>query len=204
MGRVMRRVLAFAVCGLSLGACTSTDIFKMDTTPTPAMLQVESDPPGADAKLSTGGASCKTPCSLPVTATTGEFTVIYSLPGYETEAVQVAVSAPGGSLEAPHLDPNPARIEMEKAQPAVTKRRAPRKPAAKKPAATAKPAGAATTTTTTTVKPAARKPAARRPAPAPAPAAAAPAPASAPAASAPASPWPATPPASTQPAPAQQ
>ena len=224
----MRRVLTITVLGLSLGACTSGDFFKMETTPTPASLRVESQPPGADAKLSTGGASCKTPCVLPVTAPAGELSVIYSLPGYQTEAVPITVMAPGGALDAPRLDPNPVQLDMEKAAPtAVVKRRT----VVRKPAA----AGGTTVRTTTTVvkpgakpaarkprpkpaaKPAAAKPAAARPAAKPAtakpaaarpaaakPAAATPAPAPAapaPASSGAASPWPATP---GQPAPAQQ
>jgi hypothetical protein len=169
----MRRILAVAVCGLSLGACTGSDLLRFETRPSQVTLRIESEPPGADARI--GGATCKTPCALPVTATTGQVNVAYSLQGYESVAVPVQVlpSLDGGV----RLDPNPVLVELD-ALPARAVRRAPPK------------------------QPAARKPAARRTAPAPATPEAAPAPAAtpAPAPAAAPSPWP---PAPGQP-PAQQ
>lgn len=173
VGPVMRRILAFAVCGLSLGACTSGDLFRLDTSQT--TVRLESEPPGADAKLSTGP-SCKTPCALPVEGA-GEFTVTYTLEGYQPQEVAVQVLPPLDPREGPaRVNPNPVQVQLEAAA-----RRPGRRPAAKKPAA--KPAPK---------KPAAKRPAATRPAPAaapePAPAAAAPPPAASPS-----SPWPPAP-----------
>ncbi|MPZ54925.1 MAG: hypothetical protein GEU91_00215 [Rhizobiales bacterium] len=181
----MRRILAFAVCGLSLGACTSADLFKLDTTPTPVNLRLESQPPGADAKLSSGD-SCKTPCTLPVNVSGGlssELTVTYTLDGYQPQALTVDVVPPLDPREGPaRISPNPVTAELEAAPPPARRRPATKRVAPRKPAA---------------------QPAAQRPAAAPAPAE--PAPATAPAqAPAPAgtqsSPWP---PAPGQP-PAQQ
>jgi len=170
----MRRILAVAACGLSLGACTSGDLFKLERTP--IALQLESEPAGAEAKLSTG-ASCKTPCSLPVAATAGQLTVTYSLEKYQPQELLVyVVDSPEGP---PKANPNPARIRLEALPKPPPRRRPTRKGTAPK-----KPAP----------KPAATKPA---PQPAAAPAPAQPAPAAPTPASAQSSPWPA-------PAPAQQ
>jgi hypothetical protein len=120
--------------------------------PAPAMdtVRFESEPPGAEAKTSTGQ-TCRTPCALalPVTA---PMTVSFSLNGYQTETETVEpISAIGSPTQ---LRPNPVTVELTPAPPQPAK-----KPVAKK--GSAKPAGA---------KPAAPKPAAR-----PKPAAAAPA-----------------------------
>jgi hypothetical protein len=170
----MRRILAFAACGLSLGACTSADLFRFEDR-TPVTLRLESQPPGADATVS-GGGTCKTPCSLPVSSF-GEVSVSYSLEGYEPQEAAVAIVQPTDPREGPvRANPNPVYVELE-ALPGAPRRPAARRPAPKKPAA-ARPAAK---------KPAAKKPAAKKPAakpaatrspppPAPAPAAAAPAP----------------------------
>ena len=185
----MRRLLAFAVCGLSLGACTSGDLFKLERTQ--VTLRLESEPPGADAKVSSGP-SCKTPCAVPVEAT-GELTVTYTLEGYLPQEALVQIVQPADLRDGPaRANPNPVYVELEAAprppgrrRPAA-KRPAPKKPVAKQPAAK-KPAAK---------KPAAKRPAAKRPA-TPPPPAAAPEPAPAPQAN-PSSPWP---PAPGQPAP---
>ena len=116
--------------------------------PAPAMdtVRFESEPPGAEAKTSTGQ-SCRTPCALalPVAA---PLTVSFSLNGYQTETETVEpISAIGSPTQ---LRPNPVTVELTPAPPQPA-----RKPVAKK--TSAKPAGA---------KPAARpKPAAAAPAP---------------------------------------
>ena len=130
-------------------------------------VTVETDPPGADAKASTG-AACRTPCALALQAS-GDFTVSVSLAGYLPKSVPVKVIPPEdprftgeGAVQGARTDPNPVFVELEKAPP-------PPAPAAKK-----RPA---------------KKPVARAPKPQPAAAAAAapapaPAPATAPAAAA--------------------
>src|SRR6516162_7102412 len=79
------RAMAAVAGGLSLAACSfampSMDFFS--SKPTTASLSIESNPPGADAKLSTGG-NCRTPCSQTV-ALGNEFSVIVALDGYTSE-----------------------------------------------------------------------------------------------------------------------
>ena|SRR6185312_7825121 len=181
----MKQFVAIAACGLSLAACSSMPSWmQLDTAkPAPAAttMQLESEPAGADARTSFGQ-SCRTPCSVAVTGT--EFTVSFSLPGYQPQTVPVRLVGPSednrdptaeGESAAPRLVPNPVFVELQRAGPPPAARKRTAAPPKKKPAASsttpagaAKPAGAA--------RPAAR-PAAQPPA-APAPEAA------------PASPWP--------------
>jgi hypothetical protein len=167
---------------LSLGACTSADLFRLDTPQ--VTLRLESQPAGAEAKISSGG-TCKTPCAVSVNSTVGELTVAYTLEGYQPLEVAVQILPPLDPREGPaRVNPNPVYVELEALPKPAVRRPAKKRPAAKKPAAK-KPAAK---------KPAAKKPAAKRTAPAPAPAAA-PAPAPAPAAPAAtqSSPWPPAP-----------
>ena len=128
-------------------------------------MQFESEPAGAEAKTSTGQ-TCRTPCSLAVTA--NEFTVSFALPGYQPQTVPVRVVASNdprdanteGETAPPRLVPNPVFVELQTGAP---------------PAAARKPA-----------------PPKKKPAPRPAPTAMAPEQAPSPA-PAPASPWPPAP-----------
>ena len=87
-------------------------------------LTIESDPPGADARTSSG-ASCRTPCMIPVAADR-EFTVSYSLPGYLPQVIPVRPRMPdtvqidveaGGALPAADLTPNPVYAQLQPAPP---------------------------------------------------------------------------------------
>ena len=88
-------------------------------------LTIESDPPGADAKTSLG-ASCRTPCMIPVAADR-EFTVSYALNGYLPQVVPVRRECPngqvrarsrgGGAVRRPDLTPNPVYAQLEPAPP---------------------------------------------------------------------------------------
>jgi len=62
----MRRVLAIALAGASLGGCSSLGGYFKSTPPT-IQVQLESQPEGADATTSIGP-GCKTPCSVSVAA----------------------------------------------------------------------------------------------------------------------------------------
>ena len=114
--------------------------------PTTASLSIESNPPGADAKLSTG-ATCKTPCSLTVSLAS-EFTVAVSLTGYGTETRTVKPVAPEGSstgTAASLLDPNPLFVELKRPAPPkeqARKRRRPIQSASPAPGAPAVPSPA--------------------------------------------------------------
>jgi hypothetical protein len=114
------RIVGVVATGLGLAACSfsmpSMDFFS--SKPTTASLSIESNPPGADAKLSTG-ATCKTPCSLTVSLAS-EFTVAVSLTGFGTETRTVKPVAPEGSntgAAASLLDPNPLFVELKRPVP---------------------------------------------------------------------------------------
>ena len=98
------RVCAVAGAALLAGCgswAPSWDLMPSMSSGGPAVsLTIESDPPGADAKTSLG-ASCRTPCMIPVAADR-EFTVSYSLNGYLPQVVPVT----------PRM-PEPTRFEPE-------------------------------------------------------------------------------------------
>jgi hypothetical protein len=160
----MKRFVAIAVCGLSLTGCSSMPGWmQLDLprgAPTATTMQFESEPAGAEAKTSLGQ-TCRTPCSLSVNAS--EFTVNFTLPGYQPQTVPVRVVAsnaardPNGpeEVEGPRLVPNPVFVEL---QPAAAP-----PPTRKKPAAIAKKPKPATRQAPTAMAPA-------PPPPAPAPA----------------------------------
>ena len=159
----MYRVLFALGGGLLLAGCSSTsDWMNLDSlkpAPITESVQIESEPAGATATLSTGQ-SCKTPCAVSV-PTDKPFSVTFALAGYQSASEQVEAVSVDGAMK---LNPNPISAELVPApvQP---------KPAAKKPARKK----------TSAAKPAAPKPAATAAAPKPATTAAAPPPAAAPA-----------------------
>jgi hypothetical protein len=139
----MRRVIAIAVAGASLGGCSSFSLDSFTPTPPPIQVQLESVPPGADA-LTSVGPGCKTPCSVAVAAPEAGFTVTYNLPKFQPLTVPVQVSRNPGDLTTPAsttIDPNPVVGELRPAGPpprAARKPMRPKKP--KKPKGTAAPA----------------------------------------------------------------
>lgn len=123
----MRRVLAIAIAGAglagSLGGCSSfslgtvTDYFK--STPPPIQVQIESTPPGAEAKTSLGP-GCKTPCSVSVSPSDNAFTVTYTLNKFQQATVPVTVIRNPGDFTSPAIttiDPNPVFAELQPAVP---------------------------------------------------------------------------------------
>ncbi|MGY4625264.1 hypothetical protein [Bradyrhizobium sp. USDA 4486] len=149
----MRRVIAIALAGASLGGCSSMswDMFK--SAPPTVQVRLESNPPGADASTSLGP-GCKTPCSVSVPAPDAPFTVAFALPKYQPASVPVNVIKNPGDFTTPAsvtTDPNPVFAEL---QPAV-----PPKPVKKKPhRPRAKPAAAAPAATPAEATPAAASP----------------------------------------------
>src|SRR5262249_21308469 len=126
-GSNMRRVLAIAIAGAglasSLGGCSSfslgtvTDYFK--STPPPIQVQLESTPPGAEAKTSVGP-GCKTPCSVSVATPDNSFAVTYTLNRFQPTTVQVSVIRNPGDYTSPGtttIDPNPVFAELQPAAP---------------------------------------------------------------------------------------
>jgi hypothetical protein len=142
----MRRVIAIAVAGLSLAGCSSMswDMFK--STPPNMQVQLESNPPGADAVTSLGP-GCKTPCSVTVPVPPAAFSVAYSLAKYQPATVPVnLVKSPGDFTTAATVttDPNPVFAELQPAAPPkpVKKPHRPKKPKPAPAAAAPAPAPA--------------------------------------------------------------
>jgi hypothetical protein len=147
-GSIMRRVIAIAAMGLSLAGCSSfsTDSLTsyFQSAPPTVQLQLESTPPGAEAKTSIGP-GCKTPCSITITPPEGGFTVNYALNQFQpaTVAVQV-IKTPGDLLTSAttKVNPNPVIAQLQPATPAKPNK--PMRPKrTKKPQEAAAPAAAA-------------------------------------------------------------
>jgi hypothetical protein len=113
--------------------------------PSTDTLQLESEPPGAEARTAQGQ-SCRTPCTLAVQVQ--DVSVTFSLNGYQPQTIPVTLQdVPNrpfvddrgeANYTPPRLTPNPVFAElvaMPPAKPAPAK-----KPAAAKPTAAAKPA----------------------------------------------------------------
>jgi hypothetical protein len=133
----MRRVIAIAVAGATLGGCSSFSWDSFKSAPSPVQVQLESVPPGADAVTSVGP-GCKTPCSVSVAAPDSGFSVTFNLPKFQPATVPVTVVRNPGDLTTAAstvLDPNPvvAELQPEAPPPRVRKPR-PKRP---KPAAAA-------------------------------------------------------------------
>src|SRR6201996_2908510 len=97
---MMRRLIVIAAAGLSLAGCSSFsmgDYFK--STPPTVQVQLDSTPPGADARTSIGP-GCKTPCSvtLPIAAETTGFAVTFELNKYLPATVQALITRVPGDF----------------------------------------------------------------------------------------------------------
>ena len=119
-GLIMRRVIAIAVAGASLGGCSSMPSLSWDAfKPTPPAMQVqlEFDPAGADAKTSVGP-GCKTPCSVSVPAPDAGFSVTYTLNRFQPATIPVQVIRnPGDFSTPPRRPPIPIRCSRNCSQP---------------------------------------------------------------------------------------
>jgi hypothetical protein len=104
----MPRATPVAACALALTSCSSLPSRDQFTQPNAPTLTLNSAPPGAEARLSTGG-NCRTPCMLPVSAA-DDFTVTYALDGYVSQTIPVrlipAVKSALIDLTPSSLDPN--------------------------------------------------------------------------------------------------
>jgi hypothetical protein len=124
----MSRTIVGAACGFGLASCSAgnsnlpnlnvptIDLFDPPST---ATLTIQSNPPGAEARPSSGGL-CRTPCALPVPLNEG-FTVTYTLDGYLPRTVSVRSIRPEKSalvdMTPARLDPNPVMAELQPAPP---------------------------------------------------------------------------------------
>ena len=146
----MKRIAAIAACGLSLAACSSMPSWMQfdlpKSAPAATTMQFESEPAGAEAKTSLGQ-SCRTPCSLAVSA--NEFTVSFALSGYQPQTVPVRIVSSTevtveGETAPPRLVPNPVFVELQPGgvpprRPAVAQNKPKPKPAPKPAAPRAAP-----------------------------------------------------------------
>jgi hypothetical protein len=135
---IMIRIIAVVACGVSLAACSVSlpDSFSLPdmnffkSSPAQQALRIESEPPGAEAKTSSGQ-SCRTPCELSVAAA-DDISLTLALNGYQPQTIAVRKDAADSS----RLAPNPVHVELQPTTP-------PKKVATKrKPAVAAKPAPA--------------------------------------------------------------
>jgi hypothetical protein len=131
----MRRVIVIAVAGASLAGCSSFSLDYFKPTPPTVQLQLDSVPPGADARTSLGP-GCKTPCSLAVTAPDSGFSVTYTLNKFQPATIPVQVIRTPGDFTTPAsttFDPNPAVAELQPAGPTPKPARKMLKPKKPKP-----------------------------------------------------------------------
>jgi len=146
----MYRVLLIVSGALALAACSSMpDWMSVDALkPAPIMdtVRFESEPPGAEAKIS-NGQTCRTPCALALPVNS-PLTVTFSLNGYQPESENIDPISAAGSPTT--LRPNPVTVELTPAAPPpkpvkkpVAKKKTVAKPAAKPAAAAPAPAAAA-------------------------------------------------------------
>jgi hypothetical protein len=121
----MKRLFAVAACALGLSACSSMPSWMQfdHAKPAPAAttMQFESEPAGAEARTSTGQ-TCRTPCSVTVTAS--EFTVSFGMPGFQPQTVPVRLVASAEDPSAAdgqgaRLVPNPVFVDLHPVAPAV-------------------------------------------------------------------------------------
>jgi hypothetical protein len=115
----MRRVIVIAVTGMSLAGCSSFSMDSFKPTPPSVQVQLESTPPGADARTSLGP-GCKTPCSVSVPAPDAGFSVNYTMNKFLPATVQVQVIHNPGDFANPAttvIDPSPVVAELQPAGP---------------------------------------------------------------------------------------
>ena len=131
----MRRVIVIAVAGASLAGCSSFSLDAFKSAPPTLQLQLDSVPPGADARTSLGP-GCKTPCSVAVQAPDTGFSVTYTLNKFQPATIPVQVIRIPGDFSTPAsitLDPNPVVAELQPAGPPPKPARKMAKPIKPKP-----------------------------------------------------------------------
>ena len=138
----MRRIIAIAVAGLSLGGCSSLSWDAFKSAPPPMQVQLDSAPQGADAVTSLGP-GCKTPCAVTIPTPEASFSVTFNMPRFQPVSVPVTVTKTPGDFTSPTttvLDPSPVFAELKPAGPPPREVRKPMRPKHKrkpKPAAAA-------------------------------------------------------------------
>src|SRR6202171_6050440 len=142
----MRRLLVIAVAGAGLAGWSSFSMDAFKATPPTVQVQLDSVPPGADAKTSSGP-GCTTPCSVAVAAADSGFSVTFTKNKFQPVTIPVQVVNIPGDFSTPastSIDPNPVVAELKPAGPpprAARKMLKPKKPKPPKGMAAAPPAG---------------------------------------------------------------
>jgi hypothetical protein len=136
------RIAAIAATALCLTGCSSRP-------PTPPLFEIEleSTPPGAEARTSFGQA-CKTPCSVSTPLPDNNFTVSYTLENYQPVTVPVQVTGSPAGFMTPgssRIEPNPVVATLQPVEPPKPEKPVrPKKPKQPKATATAPPPGTST------------------------------------------------------------
>ncbi len=115
----MRRAIVIAVAGASLAGCSSFSLDAFKSTPPTVQIQLDSVPPGAEARTSLGP-SCKTPCSVAVPAPDAGFSVTFALNKFQPVTIPLQVVRIPGDFSTPasvSVDPNPVIAELQPAGP---------------------------------------------------------------------------------------
>jgi hypothetical protein len=145
---IMSRVIAVLACGFSVAACSGSmpNLNFFSSSPPTETVRFESEPPGAEVKISSGQA-CKTPCELSVQVAP-ELSAAFTLAGHQAQTVSLKSEPSSGFGASPKLSPNPVYAELHALPAAPAKKRhkkpavARAKPAAAPPVAAAAPATA--------------------------------------------------------------
>ncbi|HZT26002.1 MAG TPA: hypothetical protein VFA57_09900 [Pseudolabrys sp.] len=154
------RVVAIMCAGFALAACEgNADWMKADWKspfrfePPLQTVQFESEPAGAEAKVS-NGQSCRTPCALALPGDKA-LDVTFTLNGYQADSEKLDLVAMGDGTS--ELRPNPVLVELSPVPPPAKPARKPvhRKKVAAKPT----PKAAAQPTAATAPPPMAQQPA---------------------------------------------
>lgn len=143
---IMRHVIGIALAGVSLAGCSSFSFDSLKPAPPMVQVQLDSVPPGADAKTS-AGPGCKTPCQVSIPAADAGFTVTYTLNKFLPVTVPVQVINIPGDFSTPAsttIEPNPVFAELKPAgpPPKPVRSKSQRPKAKKPPPAAAAPAAA--------------------------------------------------------------
>jgi len=107
----MRRV-GLVSCCVALSACSAIPGLSRPTDPV-NRFSLKSNPPGAEARISSG-ASCRTPCTLPVKVS--DYNVTFALAGYAPRFIPIRVSIKREhwySPEVTYVVPNPLVVQLE-------------------------------------------------------------------------------------------
>jgi hypothetical protein len=107
---IMNRVIALVACGFTVAACSASmpSLNFLSSSPPSEALRFESEPKGAEVKIS--GQTCRTPCELTVQVA-AEMSATFALNGYQPQTISVRSEASGG-LAGPRLAPNPVHVEL--------------------------------------------------------------------------------------------